>query len=288
MAEHIFVQLSKRYPQLLLPIDDLTKESEEYKKTVLRGEKSDRQPEFSLSSNDELAVCSTPAGPVEVLTLEKRTDFEHCIQALAYRCEPRIIPASMGASTIRGLIDWGKIHKHKEEYLSKGGKNWHKEFQRFTSEKSNYLNCLIVLSGGYYSSVYPEDVGLSPDEWKEKSLTIRKYHELTHFVCRELYPTEVDAVRDEVIADMIGILAAFGQYDVRLARIFLGIESPAYRPGGRLENYLKGGDNLKEGAAKADRLIVEFSDLVAASMPDDALSLLSSTIMPYVLNAKNS
>lgn len=250
---------------------------------VLRGEQCDRRLNFVTSPYDELSLHNTPAGSVEVLTLWDRVDFEHCIQALAYRCEPRTIPPSMGASTIRGLIDWGKIQRHREAYFLGGGRDWHQEFKRFTAEKSNYLNCLIVLSSGYYSSIESKELGLTPDEWNEKSLIIRKYHELTHFVCRELYPNEIDVVRDEVIADMIGMVAAFGEYDTELAKLFLGIEGLTYRVGGRLENYIGQDDNIEEVASNASHLINELAELNPTLAEKDALSLLLQVMDHYVI-----
>ena len=44
-------------------------------------------------------------------------------------------------------------------------------------------------------------------------------------------------LRDEVYADCIGLIAAFGEYNPLWARTFLGIESDTYRKGGRLEHY---------------------------------------------------
>ena len=237
MKNHILYTLSRRYPQLTLPISDETRHSELYKNTVLRGEPTDREPEFSFSDADRLETVSTPAGQVEVLTLGERADFEHCIRALAYRCENREIPSSTGASIISGLINWEKIRKHQEEYLAAGGSDWNEEFARFTSDSRNYRDTIVVLSRGYYSALPPEEAGFPEREWMELSYTIRKYHELWHFVSRELYPENKDAVRDEVLADANGIIAALGHFDAELEGKLLGIRGGQYTHG-RLENYV--------------------------------------------------
>ena len=112
-----------------------------------------------------------------------------------------------------------------------------------------------MLSTGPYSAVQVSD----PD-WLQKSQVIRKYHECTHFICRNLYPEKTDAVRDELIADAIGIYAAYGRYDANLARLFLGIKDGKYT-GGRLENYVSSLDSLSREeqlnslAAGCDRAI---------------------------------
>ena len=64
----------------------------------------------------------------------------------------------------------------------------------------------------------------------------RRYHELTHVICRRLYPGDVDPIRDELVADAVGLYAAFGHFDPEMEKLFLGIRDGRY-VGGRLENY---------------------------------------------------
>ena len=252
MADHPLYLLAERFPQLYIPPSPGARESMQYKNMVLRGQKSDLELKgFSFSKADRLHAWQTPAGPAEVLYLENRADFEHCVRALAYRCEPKPIPASMGATTISGLNDWGKIRTHRALYEEAGGKDWQEEFKRFTADPANYRATLILVSSGFYSAVKPKAVSLAPEEWLDRSLIIRIFHELTHFVCRKRYPQNVDPIRDEVIADAIGLVAAFGTYDPQKAALFLGIEGNGYRPGGRLENYPKEGQSLEEAICRA-------------------------------------
>ena len=43
---------------------------------------------------------------------------------------------------------------------------------------------------------------------------------------------------DEIIADFVGLVRAFGVYPDGIARVLLGVDRlPAFRPGGRLANY---------------------------------------------------
>lgn len=236
-GEHILTKLAERYPQLLLPISNETRHSEQYKNAVLRGGELHGIPDFSLSDNDTFEAAETPAGTVEVLTLPDRADFEHCIRALAHRCEAVELPRTMGASTISGLINWEKIRAHQREYLAGGGDDWDSEFSRFVSEPKNFRDTIIVLSQGNYSALAPEKAGFSPEKWTELSYDIRKYHELAHFVSRRLFPENKDVVRDEVLADMNGIIGTLGRFDAELEGKFLGIENDSYT-NGRLENYV--------------------------------------------------
>ena len=274
MTEHILEKLSHRYPQLLLPISDETRHGELYKNAVLRGMELTGTPDFSLSDKDSFEVVETPAGTVEVLTLHDRADFEHCIRALAHRCENAPLPATMGASTISGLINWEKIRTHQQEYLASGGEDWESEFAAFTADKRNFRDTIIVLSSGFYSALSPEEAGYEKDAWLALSHEIRKYHELAHFTSRRLFPENKEAVRDEVLADMNGVIAALGHYDAELAGKFLGVRSGEYIPGGRLENYVPAEELSSAVERTAKMLEVLERDYSAPSKPFEALLTL--------------
>ena len=250
---HPLRKLAKRYPQICLPVQEGVKDSLLYRSVVLRGKEIDPEPlGFSLSAQDTLQIYHTPAGNAEVLYLSERADFERAVCALAYRCEPKRIPPSMGATTIIGLINWEKIREHRIAYETGGCTDWNDEFHRFTAKPENYRDTLILVSRGYFSAVMPDTVGQTESEWLEQSLRIRTFHELTHFVCRKMFPKDVDAVRDEVLADAIGIVAAFGFYRSAMARLFLGIEAKTYRNGGRLENYKSEEENMQSVMDRAN------------------------------------
>ena len=265
--------LASKYPQLLLPIEKNEKDTPEYKNAVLRGKPVSNEPCFISSPEDRLETVETPVGEVEILYLANREDFEHALRALAYRCEPVEIPASVGASTIRGLINWQKIRIHQAMYLASGGENWSEEFKIFTSEKKNYQDTIILLSSGFYSAVPASIVGLSEKEWREKSYIIRKYHELSHFVCRTLWPKDIVPIRDEVIADLIGLVSAFGKYDPTLAKRFLGIENGCYCEGGRLSHYVDT-SHIEEAVKSASEQIERLASLVDEIDENDVFNLL--------------
>ena len=253
--------IAERFPQMYFPIREGIKDTQEYKNAVLRGEDPKYSLNFSMNTEDRYDEILTPAGTAEVIYLADRSDFEHCIRALAYRCEPREIPQSMGASTISGLINWVKIKAHEDD------------LDVFLSEKSNYLDTVIVLSGGPYSAVSAKVMNLSEDEWIEKSITIRKYHELTHFVSRKLFLENKEEIRDEIVADMIGIISAFGYYNTKAARLFLGIEDDEYREGGRLQNY-SDPEKLQQTIIRANELIDIFDNCVKNMKENSVFDLL--------------
>lgn len=225
--EHCLDILAKRYPQILLPVQKGIRETEEYKNVCLRGQQCNRPITFSKDPEDKLETVNTPTGDVEVLSLRKRDDFVHMCQCLGNKCEPVEIPDSTGAMALFGLNNWDKVRAGLD----------------------NYKDSFIILSSGNYSNVSNIDIknitngeiDLDEQAWTNKSIIIRKYHELTHFVMRKTYPDDISFIRDELIADCIGLICAFGCFDVRLLKLFLGIEEDTYRQGGRLQNY-EGGE----------------------------------------------
>lgn len=233
-------ELAKRFPQLYIKPEKGVSESELYRSIVRRGEQySGSLSHFICSGEDSLTAMETPAGKVEVIFLKNREDFECFYQIMADKCEPVPVLRSVGAAYIGGINDWSKIHAHKAEYEKKGGTDSDNEFRRFTANKDNYKTSIILLSDGFYSNTSYENTPYGEEEWRKISLEIRKYHELTHFVCRHFSPGNVRPVWDELLADFYGLLCAAGNYDRALALKFLGIEDGRYLSG-RLERYVEG------------------------------------------------
>lgn len=264
--EKVIAEVFERYPQMGLPIVEGSKNTPAFRNAVAGGEPVTEPVEnFTGDARDTFTVTVTPAGEAEILYLYHRADFENAVRCLSAFCEPIDVPASMGAQTIGGLINWKKINDHKREYFANGGFMWGEEMKRFTSVRENYRDYLIILSSGGYSAVSAEDAGrtlgraIDEEEWREKSVCIRKYHELTHFIVRKLYPDHKEAIRDEIVADAIGLTAAFGRYETGLARLFLGLENEVYREGGRLQNYY-GEEDPAAVQARARKMI----DMLAA------------------------
>lgn len=230
----ILAALAGEYPQLYLNPDSDAQET--YRRVVLRGEEPEttRLDHYRGSEFDRMETVDTPAGPVRVVTLGDRRDFEIAVRGLmAAKNGPLApIPESQGAAMLT-VFNWPRIRAHlagfpEEERAA--------EFKRFTAVKENYLDLLVILSRGPYSGVPASAMGLTEGEWLARSDTIRRSHELTHVICRRMYPEDVDPVRDELIADAVGLYAAFGRFDPETEVLFLGIRDGRYI-GGRLGNY---------------------------------------------------
>ena len=273
-------KLMQAYPQLTLPLRAGISQTQEYRDVVLKGESGGRVSPWHYGEIQQ-GQCFTPAGTANILYLPKRKDFEQMYQALGFRCEPTRILPSVGAAFINGLPNWNTIREHQAAYLRSGKFDLNEEFVRFTSDRKNYCDSLILLSRGAYSSIPAERAGFPRGEWETLSLKIRMYHELTHFVCRRLFPEKKDKIRDEIIADGIGLLAAFGRYDPSMACMFLGIEEGSFRPGGRLEEYAD--NDVQTIIPEAERLIREMEDAAITGWGEEEwLKLPEKEKEPYL------
>ena len=237
LGKNALETLAARYPQLYVAPAEGAEETN--RRAAGRGIRPDPATldHFLGSERDELRIIDTPAGPVEVLFLERRQDFETFLQAVGHRSNPTPIAPTIGAMTYRGLPDWGKVRDARESYLAGGGTDWGAEFARLAKEPGAFRGELIIISAGPYSNIAAADTPYDEDSWLNVSREIRLHHECAHVVCRRLLPDDILPVWDEVTADVVGLLCACDTYDTMLADRFLGISKEGY-VGGRLIEYL--------------------------------------------------
>jgi len=234
MKISVLERLASEYPQLYLNPDTDTQEA--YRRVVLRGEEPEAKSlaHYRGDPADREELMETPAGSVRVVTLGDRQDFELALRGLmAAKDGPEaVIPESQGAAMLT-VFNWPRIHAHLAAFPEEERAA---ELKRFTAVRENYVDMLVVLSRGPYSHVDAAAVGETEAEWLAHSDTIRRYHELTHVICRRLYPGDIAPIRDELVADAVGLYAAYGCFDPETEKLFLGIRDGRY-VGGRLGNY---------------------------------------------------
>ena len=274
----VFADLAADYPLLYLNPD--TDDVDSYRRVVLRGEEPKTQSlaHYRGSGADRLETADTPAGKVRVATIGDRRDFELVIRGLmAAKSGPlEPVPETQGAAMIY-VFNWRRIKTHLAAFPES---EQAAEFSHFTSVKENYLDMLVVLSRGPYSHVSAADAGFGEDEWLDLSDTIRRFHELTHVICRRLYPDDKDAVRDEIIADAVGLFAAFGRFDPELEKRFLGIRDGRYT-GGRLGNYTDTPDTLAAPVCEVLGRIADLAGEQAGADPFDLIPALMDAVRPF-------
>lgn len=230
----VLEHLAADYPQLYLNPDTDTQEA--YRRVVLRGEEPEAKSlaHYRGDPADREEIADTPAGQVRVVTLGNRQDFELALRSLMAAKDGPLtpIPESQGAAMLT-VFNWPRIHAHLAAFPEEERAA---ELKRFTAVREDYIDMLVVLSRGSYSHVDAADVGETDAAWLDHSDTIRRFHELTHVICRRQYPGDVAPIRDELVADAVGLIATYGRFDPAAEKIFLGIRDGRY-VGGRLGNY---------------------------------------------------
>ena len=218
-GERVIACLAERFPQLYIAPAEGEDTLQLHRLAAGRGAApaDANLSHFVTSERDELRVVDTPAGPVEVVFLAQRQDFETFLQIIGHKSQPVPIARTMGAITYRGLADWAAVARAHEEYVAQGGDDWPAEFTRLAKQPGAFRAELIVISEGPYSNIAASQTPYGEEEWLGISREIRLHHECAHVVCRRTMPDDVLPVWDEITADVTGLLCATGRYDAEVA-----------------------------------------------------------------------
>jgi hypothetical protein len=177
----------------------------------------DEAKDILLSGSVRAWITHSPAGRLPVIYTSCREDFVR-LSAGLYRGEPQELPpASVNAFTITSKLP--KIEGHRFIILHKAG----------------------------YSSISSDTIGVSEGEWLEKSMKLRLHHECCHYFTLRVLGGMRNHALDEIIADCVGQLAAFGIFSASLQRLFFGLLDVGFEPGGRFGYYIK---KLSKGAMR--------------------------------------
>lgn len=232
--------LRPRLVQLNFPVELGMSSDSDYQMATRRGiynsvNKTARGTFIEEPEALKVYLYETMAGRIPVIETSNRNDFETLVRTFAHRNEPVAIPASMGACMIKGYNNWDRVAKYK----LKCGSSF--DFNHMKEQKELYQDTFLIVTNTEYSGVPAEMLGLTDDEWRKLSLVIRLEHEATHYFTLRFLGSARNHLLDELIADYMGIVAATGKYRADWFLCFMGLENyPAFRPGGRLTNYLKG------------------------------------------------
>jgi len=262
----IVAALRKRLVQLNFPIQEGNSTTEEYQAAVKKGILSEERRQRSgleMRRPDalKLRLHPTPAGRIPVIIAEDRDDFIALLQAFTFKNEPHPVPASQGAAMIAGYNNWDRLWEMKDRLRQEQGvlfteAAWSAAFQQILPQKNLYQDKFILLSRSYYSGVTPEQVGLDDETWRDISLRIRLEHECAHYFTKRALASMQNKMLDELIADYAGIVGATGTFRADWFLRFVGLEAyPAYREGGRLQNYA-GNPPLSAGAFRILQALV--------------------------------
>lgn len=271
--------LSNRLLQLRFPVREGMSQHPTYRaatrKGVLPSPFDDTATGLELKDPGGVRVVihSTIAGRIPLIIAEAREDFEALVRAFTDRSEPQPVPVSMGACIVRGFNNWDRIQSYRRSWQilhpDAPAEAWSQEFQKLVPHKDLYQDSFILLSSAEYSGVSSDAARLPSLHWKPLSVRLRLEHEATHYFTWRVLGSMRNNLLDELIADYVALVRVFGRYDARLARLFLGLEEfPAYRHGGRLENYRGTPPLGPEAFAAVQRLVNECIDSIAIFQRD--------------------
>lgn len=200
----------------------------------------------------ELELYPSVAGRIPVVTVRHRADFVTLVQALTRRNEPVPVADSQGASMVAGLTNWERVRALGE----RDGEPWPEALERLRERKELYQDRLILLGDGPYSGVPAAELGLAEDDWRRRSLVLRREHECTHYFTRRAYGSMQNHLLDELLADYAGITAAAGSFRAGWLMRFLGLGGPHAGGGGsapqsRRFDLYRGDPPLSDGAFRA-------------------------------------
>ena len=182
-----FAVLSEHLPQLRFPIREGMSATEAYRAATRRGVPPESLPEatglgLARPERVELALHSSPAGRIPVLTARGREELVALVQALGHRNEPFPVPDSQGALLLSGYNNWARVGALKREWEAGNPAGspcgWGEQFARLQSRKELYQDRFILLSDGPYSAVPAADLGLAAEGGGE---TLERVFEDLHF-----------------------------------------------------------------------------------------------------------
>ena len=154
----------------------------------------------------KISFIKTHAGKLPSIYMENHDDFTALSSFISGRNEIKPLPVTVNAFTISVKIS-GVRHK------------------------------IILLNRAPYSNVAADKLNLTADDWLEKSQTIRLRHESAHYETLRLFGGMKSHALDEILADAVGQVAAFGNFSAKRQKIFFGLNGGECT--GRLSFYVQ-------------------------------------------------
>ena len=195
-------KLCKALPQLHLPQRNGISGSDLYRQVVLQGALP-THPELVLAEEVLAAPEALTLGiaqhtylAIPVLSTPNAQDFLYITRALAHRAEPVQLDPGVHAQAISGLIHWDLIRSLGPHHRVR----------------------VIVLHEAPYGSLPHRSLPFSMEEraWIKASTAWRLEHELTHLSTKLILGEMRLNLLDELIADAMGQLIAFGHFSAEL------------------------------------------------------------------------
>lgn len=160
--------------------------------------------DLTLIDDIKISFAQTLAGKLPVVDTNNHDDFTELAAFLMNRKTTQPLPKTINAFTLPTKID-GESHR------------------------------ILLLNRAPYSNVAAENLSLAEDDWLIKSRKIRLRHESAHYETLRLFGGMKNHALDEIIADTLGQIAAFGNFSAARQKLFFGLDGD--KCSGRLQFY---------------------------------------------------
>ena len=186
----------------------------------------------------KISFAESLGGRLPAVATQSHSDFRAMEALLNGRKKPQAYPPTVNAFTIQTRAK--PIHRHR----------------------------VLLLNYAPYSNIPAEAMGISEEDWLIRSHRLRLRHECAHYETLRLFDDMQNHALDEIMADALGQIAAFGNFDADRQRVYFGLTKGKDTCTGRLSFYCQ--DVAEEERPKVYRAVDCVLDAVAEEL--DGLS----------------
>ena len=182
----------------------------------------------------KISFAGSLGGRLPVIATESHPDFRNMGALLNGRKKAQAYPPTVNAFTIQ------------------------------TRAESIYRHRVLLLNYAPYSNIPAEAMGLSEADWLIRSHRLRLRHECAHYETLRIFNDMQNHALDEIMADALGQIAAFGNFDADRQRVYFGLKKGKDTCTGRLSFYCQ--DVAEEERAKVYCAVDQVLDAVAEEL----------------------
>ena len=197
-------------------------------------------PVFAFPWEDEdglrISFARTAGGCLPVIATGTHEDFRAMEAVLGSRQEKRELPRTVNAFTLEAKAEG--IFRHR----------------------------LLLLNRAPYSSLPAEALCLDEEDWLERSQRLRLAHECAHYETLRLLGGMKNHALDEILADALGQVAAFGDFSAERQRLFFGLVQGEDTCTGRLSFYTR--NVRREDRGEVYRAVDRVLDMIEAELQE--------------------
>ncbi len=182
----------------------------------------------------KISLVESLGGRLPAVATESHSDFRAMDALLNGRKKPQAYPPTVNAFTMQTRAK--PIHRHR----------------------------VLLLNYAPYSNIPAEAMELSKEDWLTRSHELRLRHECAHYETLRIFGDMQNHALDEIMADALGQIAAFGNFDADRQRVFFGLAKGKDICTGRLSFYCR--EVAEEERPKVYRAVDRVLDTVAEEL----------------------